>query len=225
MKCSVTQVNQRHYQALHQFFATRGIKVDFNAQIRKTNGGVLDPSPLNLSFEEKVDLNLFKIGLDGDVRERPEPTKAPEETRLCFAGINALYVAPDLKVFPCSAFPMQIGDLGTQTLKEVWAGDEKLQDVRQMNRARTQGCSNCDARKYCGYCMGKAYLENEGDYTQPASITCADAFAWKDATKRYVEGDRSKPQATPKPTRKPVFNIRSTHDSPPKAKVTICGNC
>jgi radical SAM protein with 4Fe4S-binding SPASM domain len=225
VKCSVTQINRKHTHALHHFFAARGIKVDYNAQIRKSNGGAFDPSPLNISYEDKVDLNLFKIDLDGGVRERPEPTKAPEETRLCFAGINALYVAPDLKVYPCSAFPLQVGDLSTQSLKELWAGNAKLRDVRQMSRARTQGCSGCEARKYCGYCMGKAYLENDGDYTKPASITCADAFAWKDATKRYTDGRRSKPQAPPQPKALVKFNIRTSSGAAPKPKVTICGNC
>ncbi len=211
VKTHVTQMNRHHYQAVYDHFTSRGMTVTVNAQIRGTNTLTTNTYPLNVAADEKVEVELFKIGIDGVLRDRPEPL-APEEARLCMAGVTSLYVAPDLTVTPCSAYPVAVGHLDREPLRAIWETAPLFATLRQARRQDIAICQTCPARKYCSYCVGAAVIET-GDWRTPPEIICRSAFAAMEAAERFASGERWVPPPAAPSGRKKLgdFTILAGH--------------
>ena len=205
VKCSVTTFNVSHYRELVEHFRSRGIKATFNARIRGTNGVTTTTYPLNVSYEDKVQVEIYRLETSGGPRQKRTASR-PEESHFCFAGRTTIYVGPDLKVYPCSAFPLEVGDLTRQSLREIWEQATGLKAVRATTRADTGICGTCAARAHCTYCPGAAFIENDGEsWSKPPEIICRDAFARLEAEERYLEGERCQHAVSgPAPRRKRV---------------------
>ncbi len=208
VKCTVTTYNLEHYRALSEHFRSRGIPCMFNAKVRGTNTINTSTYPLNVEAEDKVKVEVYRLEQAGG----PPPPKrapAPEVSHFCSAGRSMLYVAPDLKVYPCVSYPLPVGDLTMQSLREVWTGSPELPAVRAMTRADTGICGSCAARNHCSYCPGAAYIESAGDALLPPAVVCATSFAKLEAEERYLRGERTTPHDVVSPKRKARFAIRS----------------
>ncbi len=66
----------------------------------------------------------------------------------CEALITSIDILPDLSVIPCSFFHKKIGNLYSQTIREVWQSD-KAREVRGLINYRPQ-CLNCEFYSTCG---------------------------------------------------------------------------
>jgi len=60
----------------------------------------------------------------------------------CVVGVDGLCVMPDGTVFPCRRFPVSIGNLRDDSLKEIWENSELLKALRRRE----------DLKGKCGYC-------------------------------------------------------------------------
>lgn len=207
VKCSVTTFNVAHYRDLVEHFDARGIDASFNARIRGTNTVTTNTYPLNLEVEEKVRLEIYRIEQHGGPPATPPRAAPSAESYFCTAGRTSVYVSPNLKVYPCTAFPMEIGDLSTQTLAEIWRGDTGLQQVRESTRASTGICDTCAARAHCSYCPGAAFIESAGDWLKPPEVVCREAFSRLRAMERYVRGERPTAHPPRGPKRLGSFTI------------------
>ena len=204
VKCSVTTQNIAHYRELNEHFGKRGIPCTLSSKIRGTNSITTNTYDLNADFEDKVEVELYRIAQAGGPRT-PGPAPAPTESHFCSAGRTMIYVSPDLEVYPCVAYPRPVGDLSVQSLAEVWRGDATLADVRAATRADTHLpatsappmvgiCGTCPARSHCSYCPGSAYIESAGDALIPPAVVCAAAFAKLEAVTRWEQGERPAPE-------------------------------
>ncbi|MEC8022955.1 MAG: radical SAM protein [Myxococcota bacterium] len=210
VKCSVTTYNSEHYRALYDYFTDRDIEVTFNSKIRGTNSNSTSTYPLNLEQEDKVRVEIFRLDRAGG----PAPhgiAPAPDKSHFCSAGRTMAYIAPDLQVYPCVSYPLAVGDLKRQSLREVWTGSNGLDSVREHTRQDTGICGTCAARNHCSYCPGAAYIETDGDPLTPPEVVCATAFAKLEAAERYLAGERTQEHLNSAPkaeTSKRLFNIR-----------------
>lgn len=205
VNCSVTKYNAKHVRELNDYFVERGIETNLAAAIRGTNSMDLSPCSMNLSYDEKVDLRLWQLEKKGGPTDKAEPPP-DEEATFCSAGHTLVYVAPDFKVYPCVSFPMEVGDLDTHSLREIWQQSKGLSAVRATRRSDTGMCGGCAARKECEYCPGKAYIANDGNWKSPPKSTCDDAFVRQEASDRYRRGERS--VATDAEKKPPRFMVR-----------------
>ncbi|MBT9560499.1 MAG: radical SAM protein [Myxococcales bacterium] len=203
VKCSVTTHNLGHYRELNEHFEARGIPCTLSAKIRGTNSVTTNTYDLNADFEDKVEVELYRLGQAGGPRT-PGVAPAPTESYFCSAGRTMIYVAPDLEVYPCVAYPRPVGDLNVQRLADVWRSEAALADVRRSTRADTHLpgesapptvgiCGTCPARSQCSYCPGSAYIESAGDALIPPAVVCAAAFAKLEAVTRWEGGERPTP--------------------------------
>jgi radical SAM protein with 4Fe4S-binding SPASM domain len=213
VNCPISTENWGYHEQLHQHFRDRGISVHISAWIRGTNGLDTSTYALNVTRDEKIQLELYKMKQDGAPTERDDPPP-PEESRLCYAGATLLYIGPNLKVYPCVSFPMECGDLTQSSLQSIWNGSKPLLEVRDATRSDlVGGCGDCQARKACSYCMGVAYVESGGTtWKKPAELTCGQMFVRHDAAEQYKDGIRAEP-AVPRPNRKKLmtFNIQTSN--------------
>ncbi len=196
LKCSVTSYNVQSYRRLFEHFTERGVKLTLNGRVRGTNSLKTATYPLNLTHEDKVRLEIYKLDQAGGLPARGQAPK-PDESHFCYAGRTSVYVSPNLKVYPCTALPLEIGDLHDQSLKAIWTGSPELEPVRTITRADTGICGTCAARMHCSYCPGAAYIESSGDMVKPPEVICRDSFAKLEAEERYVEGERRRPHLAP----------------------------
>ena len=95
----------------------------------------------------------FQVCFDG---EEPELLGAP-----CVIGRDGLCVMPDGNVFPCRRFPISIGNLLSDSLRQIWEESEILEKLRRKENLKGK-CGECDI-KDCRGCRSLA-LALTGDY-------------------------------------------------------------
>ncbi len=94
----------------------------------------------------------FQVSFDG---EEPELLGAP-----CVIGRDGLCVMPDGNVFPCRRFPISIGNLLSDSLKQIWDGSELLEKLGRKENLKGK-CGMCEI-KDCRGCRSLA-LSLTGD--------------------------------------------------------------
>jgi len=95
---------------------------------------------------------------------------------LCKAGKALCVVSPGGDVFPCSIFPLKLGNLKQSSFDTIWSLEPcaELRYLRSMRRTDLYACSKCDLAAYCRRCTGIAYLES-GHLDGPSSSACRQA--------------------------------------------------
>ncbi|MCL7488900.1 MAG: radical SAM protein [Desulfobulbaceae bacterium] len=77
----------------------------------------------------------------------------------CAAGISGLTVLPDGTVVPCRRLPLPIGNVRTDSLREIWADSEILEQLR--DRSRYSGkCGTCKRWAICRGCRAIAWADS-----------------------------------------------------------------
>ena len=112
---------------------------------------------LNLfSIDEKNTLLPYQAFQVKFNREEPELLGAP-----CVIGRDGLCIMPDGIVFPCRRFPIPIGNLMNESMKEIWRGSSLLDQLR--NKMNLKGrCGQCEIAD-CRGCRSLAFALT-GDY-------------------------------------------------------------
>jgi radical SAM protein with 4Fe4S-binding SPASM domain len=94
---------------------------------------------LNLfSIDEKNTLlpyQAFQVNFNG---EEPELLGAP-----CVIGRDGLCIMPEGIVFPCRRFPIPIGNLMNESLKEIWKSSSLLDQLRKKKNLKGR-CGRCE---------------------------------------------------------------------------------
>lgn len=107
---------------------------------------------------------------------------------LCVAGHLNLYVTATGLVTPCVSWPMPIGDLKRERLRDIWEGSPGLAKVRSYRRGQRSDCTGCALRHDCEHCPGQAWLER-GDPLRSTPVLCTVAEA-RAAAARSVAAER-----------------------------------
>ena len=106
-----------------------------------------------------------------------EPMEIPDDSPLCGAGLNTIYISPYGRVYPCVSIRVKCGDLTRQSLSEVWQAPI-LKKLRATKFSDLTQCSTCPLHPYCFRCPGLALLE-DGDLFGPSRAACTLARARK----------------------------------------------
>ncbi|MHB8789796.1 MAG: radical SAM protein [Desulfobulbaceae bacterium] len=78
----------------------------------------------------------------------------------CAAGISGLTILPDGTVVPCRRLPIPLGNVRTDSLREIWANSEILEQLR--DRGRYAGkCGTCRRWAHCRGCRAIAYASSQ----------------------------------------------------------------
>jgi len=116
------------------------------------------------SIEEEnsfLPYQAFQISFSG---EEPELLGAP-----CVIGRDGLCIMPNGTVFPCRRFPISIGNLLNESLKQVWEKSDLLNKLRKKENIKGK-CGRC-AIKDCRGCRSLA-LSLTGDYFEEDPHCC-----------------------------------------------------
>jgi radical SAM protein with 4Fe4S-binding SPASM domain len=90
----------------------------------------------------------------------PPPEAADPGTSVasggCAAGISGLTFLADGTITPCRRMPVPIGNIRTDSLREVWATSEVLEQLRDRSRYKSR-CGSCKRWSTCRGCRAIAY--------------------------------------------------------------------
>jgi len=85
----------------------------------------------------------------------------------CAAGVSGLTIMADGSILPCRRLPVTIGNVRTDSLREVWATSEVLARLREQHLYHGK-CASCARWSVCRGCRGVAYayarLSGNDDY-------------------------------------------------------------
>jgi radical SAM protein with 4Fe4S-binding SPASM domain len=74
----------------------------------------------------------------------------------CAAGVSGLTILPDGTVTPCRRLPVPVGNVRTDSLREIWASSPVLGSLR--DKTRYQGkCGDCSRWDSCRGCRAIAF--------------------------------------------------------------------
>ena len=118
-------------------------------------GMLLDFFPNEGEEHSFLPYQAFQISFSG---EEPELLGAP-----CVVGVDGLCIMPEGSVFPCRRFPISIGNLLDQSLREIWEKSELLEKLRRKENLKGK-CGSCQM-KDCRGCRSLA-LALTGDYLE-----------------------------------------------------------
>lgn len=80
----------------------------------------------------------------------------PVATGGCAAGIFGLTILPDGTVVPCRRLPVPLGNVRTDSLRQIWAESAILESLRDRGRYRGR-CGTCRRWAHCRGCRAIAY--------------------------------------------------------------------
>jgi radical SAM protein with 4Fe4S-binding SPASM domain len=135
-------------------------------------GMLSDFSPTEEEENSFFPYQAFQISFGG---EEPELLGAP-----CVIGVDGLCIMPEGNVFPCRRFPVPIGDLLNDSLKQIWEESDILEKLRKKENFKGK-CGSCEMEE-CRGCRSLV-LALTGDYLGE------DPHCWHDSSFRFGESD------------------------------------
>jgi radical SAM protein with 4Fe4S-binding SPASM domain len=81
----------------------------------------------------------------------------------CSAGRGFVYIKPNGEVWPCPFIEVSCGNVRQTPFSTIWATAPILEDLRRREERLNGRCGECDYRRLCGGCRGRA-LAVTGDY-------------------------------------------------------------
>lgn len=80
----------------------------------------------------------------------------------CRAGHSNICVNYDGAVWPCNTLTLEVGNIQSQSLTEIWKHSVQLNEWRARCRSVPEACRACELHARCIRCPGLAYME-DGD--------------------------------------------------------------
>lgn len=116
-------------------------------------GMLLDFFPTDEEEHPFLPYQAFQVSFNG---EEPELFGAP-----CVIGVDGLCIMPEGTVFPCRRFPVSLGNVVSESLRQIWEKSELLEKLRRKENLRGK-CGSCDL-KDCRGCRSLAFALTGND--------------------------------------------------------------
>jgi radical SAM protein with 4Fe4S-binding SPASM domain len=136
----------------------------FDSFISPGNGTEKEAVDYRLSDDELKEFyfNLKKDSLPDCKKMEAELTDEERENDLlltCGAGRNTVSITPTGKVTPCVTFPVVIGDIKKDSLRDILDSSETDSFIESIRIGNNKKCYECGDRLICFRCPGFSYNE------------------------------------------------------------------
>lgn len=81
----------------------------------------------------------------------------------CSAGRGFVYIKPNGEVWPCPFVEVSCGNIRETPFSDIWANSPVLKALRRREERVKGRCGECQYRRLCGGCRGRAWATT-GDY-------------------------------------------------------------
>jgi len=83
----------------------------------------------------------------------------------CAAGRGFVYIKANGDVWPCPFVEVKAGNVKTESFESIWNHSEVFVNLRKREETLRGACGECQYRKICGGCRGRA-MAYHGDYLE-----------------------------------------------------------
>jgi len=162
--CTVFKANAESVLTLADWAEREGVEVTYGLKISPSENPA--KHPMEMRPERQV---VARLLLDPRVNPFLERCQDPGflglgegglNRPICQAGFRNLCLSAQGLVYPCNTMPMVLGDVREQTVEEIWAASEQLQDWRKVTRRHYAECSSCKAVNLCEPCPAGWFREH-----------------------------------------------------------------
>lgn len=189
-KCVVFKTNVKSYHTVKELARKYGAVLQLEMNL--CNGVDGDTSITNHLRLPKDVLEVLLRDPDGPMykdmnRDNSGREAKPLSAHPCKAGFGNLNITPDGVITPCCTFPLSLGNVKTQSLKEILAGDP-LRRWRETTIADIEECGRHPKCEYCYLCCGNNYLEH-GTPLKPSKVSCYMAEVRYELAQKLERGE------------------------------------
>jgi radical SAM protein with 4Fe4S-binding SPASM domain len=160
---------------INKYFKDLGIQQNFSWPIlNEYYTPHTQKTSLNISKEQFLQFTKedpdFLIHCEWKIKDLP----------LCEAGISVLSISADGSVFPCSQYPLMVGNIFEEEIHAIYQG-KRMKDA--ISYKAEDLCSDCE---YYNFCIGNNYTETGDPLKQPTFMVESLNYAMKDISKKEV---------------------------------------
>lgn len=144
MNSPLTYSNEGEVAEMFELADRLGVPLEFDPEIAPRDDG--DMSPLELAPSKDGIKNMVRISMERGRRSydpdrleiklkppiEPSPKLDRKKQKICGAGSTNLTIDPFGNVYPCVQFRRSVGNIHTQSIKQIWAGSAELKTVRDL---------------------------------------------------------------------------------------------
>ncbi len=169
----IMTLNFENRHEISKYFEDLGIKQNFSWPIlNEYYTPHTGKSSLNISKEQFLQFNKenpdFIIHCEWETKDMP----------LCVAGISVFSISADGNVFPCSQYPLVIGNLFEEKISTLYKS-KKMKDA--ISYRVKDLCSDCE---HYNFCIGNNYTETGDPLKQPTFMAESLNYAIKNISKK-----------------------------------------
>jgi len=171
LNCTLTRWNEGEMEEMFELADRLGIRLGITPTVVPRDDG--DTEPLTLTPSRAGKLKLFRL-LDARSRVAGDQQASPASEGLqplddsmmpvsveknCGAGSSGITVDPFGNVLPCVQWRRPVGNLHTQSIKEIWSGSAGLEEVRSLTvEAKRKVDGYGEKGHLMGFCPGEAQV-------------------------------------------------------------------
>lgn len=163
LKCCVMRPNLKTYRGVAQIGRDYGIPVQFELNITDSLEGDKCASRHLRLTEEQLEVVLCDLETPMYVGKEVDnfgAIKRNLEQNGCSAGLDSFNITPDGKLIPCCAFHLELGNLHTESVKEILNHSDKLKWWRDLKLKSFEECGRKEYCDFCNLCPGNNYSEH-----------------------------------------------------------------
>ncbi|HIY57289.1 MAG TPA: radical SAM protein [Candidatus Tetragenococcus pullicola] len=176
IKTPLLKINKDETKKIEEFCKYNEYLYKVDAQIIPVRNSIDNQynSELCLSFKELIDIQEDIDRINGAVPK----TRRGCGYSICSSQKISLYIAADGSIYPCSLFPLSLGNAYSQSIKNIKDLNKKkaLENIEVRNMDK---CGTCALSDYCVICPGLSYMESS-NYLNCSSLSRKTAIARKE---------------------------------------------
>lgn len=169
MNVTLSSLNALHFEDMFRLSSALGVqKLGFSRLVPSGTGKTMVREMLSSERVKELYNNIFSVNAGGVKTVTGDPVATQSKIKRrdndngdiplsgCAAGISGLTILPDGTLLPCRRLPIPIGNIRNDSLRELWATSDVLNDLRDRSRYKGR-CGTCSRWAHCRGCRAIAY--------------------------------------------------------------------
>ena len=190
LKCCIMRPNIKSYYLVENIAHKYSAAVQFEVSLQDSLDGDHCVSTFLQLPQEMLEIVLrdkrvpLYVGIE---KENYGAIKRTATDKTCHAGETTLCITPNGNIQLCVAFPMILGNVKEQTIKEILTDNVLLKEWIQTSLNDFEDCSRKEYCEYCVICAGCNFVANK-TYLKACSNNCFIAQCRYKLTEKLKKG-------------------------------------
>lgn len=179
LNATLSEVNAEKFRQMIEISSSLGVqRLGFSRLVPSGRGLGLVDQMIGRQRVKEIYESIFSLPSNGIEIVTGDPVASQMKAGLsvddygsiatggCAAGISGLTILPDGTVTPCRRLAIPVGNVREDSLREIWANSEILEQLRDRSKYKGK-CGKCRRWAHCRGCRAIAYahslFQGEGD--------------------------------------------------------------